>query len=157
MAWIAVGACAGRGPQPIAEAPSCRPTAPRIDASPRGEPVEFAPIGEPAARYNDPPPPAPHTPLDDAVIAAVGTAAVRAGLPVPLTDARLSRACADLAEVMPEERLAGIRFDNSLIEFALQRNGLIEPEVRLLFAWGDVASPAQFVRELSPRLAEVLR
>jgi uncharacterized protein YkwD len=155
VASIAVGACAVRG-QPIAEAPS-RPTAPRLDAISRGEPVEFTPIGEPAARYNDPPSPSPHSALGDAVVAAVGDAAMSAGLPVPLPDARLSRACADLAEVMPEDRIAGVRFDNSVVEFALQRNGIIEPEVRLLFAWGDVAAPEHFVRELQPRLAETVR
>ncbi|HEU4726886.1 MAG TPA: CAP domain-containing protein [Kofleriaceae bacterium] len=121
-----------------------------------GGPVVFAPAGAAALRYNEPQPPAPHSPIADAVIAAVGDAAARAGVAIPQPDARLFRACTDLAELVPPH-VAGGAFDDTAIAFALSRNGIIEPAVRLLFWWGDVEAPGQFVRELAPRLIEVLR
>ncbi len=123
-----------------------------------GGAIRLAPVNEPVALYNEPQPSISPSALGDAVTAAVGAAAVRAGLPVPLPDARLFRACADLAEVVPEEQgISGVTLDNTLIEFALQRNGIIEPAVRLLFGWGDLGVPARFAKELLPKLAEVLR
>ena len=150
IAWIVLAACSDRGPQRVGEAP-CWRRGPRISAA--GGPVTFAPTSEPAARYNEAPALAPHTALGDAATAAVRDAAARAGLPPPLPDARLFRACAELAAVVPEEGVIGY----AAVEFALQRNGIIEPSPHLLVLWGDIDSPELIVNELAPRLAEVLR
>jgi uncharacterized protein YkwD len=147
--WIVLGACTGIGPQRVGSQPSWRGGA---RAGPVTGPVTFAPTSEPATRYNDPPSAVPHTALNDAVTAAVRDAALRAGVHVPAPDARLFRACAELAEVVPEEGIIGY----TLVEFALQRNGIIEPSPHLLVVWGDVESPSLIVEQLQPRLAEVL-
>jgi uncharacterized protein YkwD len=149
VALVLLGACAGRGPQRLGQAPSWR----RSDGHARASgPVTFAPASEPAARYNEAQPSVPHTALNDAVTAAVRDAAARANLPAPQPDPRLFRACAELAEVVPEEGVIGY----SLVEFALQHNGIIEPSPHLLVVWGDISSPELIVKELQPRLVEVL-
>jgi uncharacterized protein YkwD len=149
--WIVLGACSpGTGPQRVGAQPSWRGGPPRT--SPVAGPVTFAPASEPATRYNEAPRPAPHNALDDAVIAAVKDAATRAGLRVPVPDARLFRACAELAEIVPEEGIVGY----TLVEFALQRNGIIEPSPHLLVVWGAIESPQPIVEQLQPRLAEIL-
>ena len=79
-------------------------------------------------------------------------AAARAHLPAPVADARLFRACAELAEIVPEDGV----IDYSLVEFALQRNGIIEPSPHLMVVWGDVDAPDLIVQQLEPRLAENL-
>ncbi|HEX2687718.1 MAG TPA: CAP domain-containing protein [Kofleriaceae bacterium] len=147
---LVLGACSGKGPQFVGEQPSWRGGAART--SQVVGPVTFAPVSEPAIRYNEPPKAAPHTALGDAVIAAVRDVATRAGLHVPVADARLFRACAELAEVVPEEGVVGYK----LVEFALQRNGIIEPSPHLLVIWGDIGSPELIVQQLQPRLAEIL-
>ena len=115
-------------------------------------PVTFAPTSEPVSHYNGSVPAPPHTPLNDAVIAAVRNAAARAGLGTPVPDARLFRACAELAEIVPEEGVVGY----TLVEFALQRNGLIEPSPHLLVVWGSIDSTELIVQQLAPRVAEIL-
>lgn len=150
VALLALAACPGQGPERIGEAPSWRRAAPRASAV--GGPVTFAPASEPASRYNEAPQPAPRSPLHDAVAAAVKDAAVRAGVHVPVPDARLFRACAELAEIVPEEGIVGY----TLVEFALQRNGIIEPSPHLLVVWGAIDAPGPIVEQLQPRLAEIL-
>ncbi|HEU4726885.1 MAG TPA: CAP domain-containing protein [Kofleriaceae bacterium] len=150
VALLTLAACPGQGPERIGEAPSWRRTAPRAGAV--AGPVTFAPASEPASRYNETPQPAPRSPLNDAVIAAVQDAALRAGLRLPVPDARLFRACAELAEVVPEEGIVGY----TLVEFALQRNGIIEPSPHLLVVWGAIDAPRPIVEQLQPRLAEIL-
>ena len=150
FAWLAAGvAGCAHGPQRIGERPSWRRGA---RAGAVSAPVTFAPASEPAARYNESPPPVPHTALHDAVIAAVRDTAARVGIAAPLADARLFRACAELAEVVPEEGVIAY----TLVEFALQHNGIIEPSPHLLVVWGDISSPELIVQELQPRLAELL-
>jgi uncharacterized protein YkwD len=150
---MVLAACSG---QLAIAPPSVAPTPPPV-AEATG-PIRLAAVSEAVARYEDAQPEAAHTALGDAVTAAVGDAAARAGLPIPMSDARLFQACADLAEIVPEENgISGVTLDNTIIEFALQRNGIIEPAVRLLFGWGDVGAPERFVKELQPKLAEVLR
>jgi uncharacterized protein YkwD len=147
VAVLALGGCSG-GPQRIGVEPSWRGGARTAVAGP----VTFAPTSEPASRYNEPQQLALHTPLGDAVTAAVADAAIRAGVRVPVADARLFRACAELAEVVPEEGIPGY----AIVEFALQRNGIIEPSPQLLIVWGDVDAPDAIVKQLQPRLAEIL-
>ena len=144
---IVLAACSGP-PQKVGTQPSWRKPG---EPKPVG-PVTFAPTSEPAPRYNEPLQPPPHTPLGDAVIAAVTAAATQAKVPVPAADARLFRACAELAQIVPEEGVVGY----SLVEFALQRNGIIEPSPHLLVVWGNFDAPDPIVEQLKPRLAEIL-
>jgi uncharacterized protein YkwD len=114
----------------------------------------FAPTSEPAAHYNEPPKSAPHTPLGDAVLAAVAGAAAKAGLPPPIADARLFRACAELAEVVPVPEDSVVSY--SLVEFALQRNGIIEPSPRLIVVWSNPDDPGPIIEQLQPQIVEML-
>jgi uncharacterized protein YkwD len=150
---LLVLACSGRGPQKVGAQPSWRngSGAAKGVAAPTG-PVTFAPSSQPAARYNEPITAPPRSALGDATIAAVRDAAKKAGTTIPAADARLFRACAELAEIVPEEGIISY----SLVEFALQRNGIIEPSPHLLVVWGDVDSPQLIVEQLQPRLAEIL-
>jgi uncharacterized protein YkwD len=148
--WFALGACSSAGPQRVGAEPSWRNGG--AHAAPSAGPVTFAPASEPAARYNDAVRSAPSTLLSDAVTAAVHAEAIRANVQVPVADARLFRACAELAAVVPEEGVASY----ALVEFARQRNGIIEPLPHLLVAWGDVDSPQRVVDKLEPQLAELL-
>jgi len=86
------------------------------------------------------------------MLAAVQAAASQAHTPAPLADARLYRACAELAEVVPEEGVVGY----TLVEFALQRNGIIEPSPHLLVVWGDVDKADDIVDQLRPHIPEIL-
>ncbi len=147
---IAAGCPSSGGPKQVGSQPSWRGSAAPAGASIAA--VKFAPTTEPAQRYNEPVQTAPRTPLGDAVTAAVKEAAQRAGTSVPVPDARLFRTCAELAEVVPEEGVIGY----SLVEFALHRNGIIEPSPHLLVVWGDIDSPQLIVEQLQPRLAEIL-
>ncbi len=147
----AIAACSGRGPQQIGTQPSWRKSnAPHV--VPAAGPVTFAPSNEAVARYNEPVRPPRRTALGDATIAAVREAAIAARTPIPVPDARLFEACSELAEIVPEEGIISY----SLVEFALQRNGIIEPSPHLLVVWGDVSSPELIVDQLKPRLAEIL-
>ena len=151
LALVAAAGCPGGGsPQQVGSQPSWRGSGAR-GAVPMA-PVTFAPTAEPAQRYNEPLQAPPQTALGDAVTAAVKDAAARAGTNIPIADARLFRTCAELAEVVPEEGVIGY----SLVEFALQRNGIIEPSPHLLVVWGDIDSPQLIVEQLQPRLAEIL-
>jgi uncharacterized protein YkwD len=150
---LALIACSGRGPQKVGTQPSWRGTgngSARVPA-PTG-PVTFAPSSTPVSRYNEPLQAPPRTPLGDATIAAVREAAIKAGTPVPVADARLFRACSELAEIVPEEGIIAYSF----VEFAMQRNGIIEPSPHMLLVWGDIDSPQVIVEQLAPRLADFL-
>lgn len=146
---LALLACSGRGPQKVGAQPSWRGSA-RVN--PPAGPVTFAPSSQPAVRYNEPVEAPPRSQLGDATILAVREAAAKAGTVIPIADARLFRACAELAEVVPEEGIISY----NVVEFALQRNGIVEPSPHLLVVWGDIDSPQLIVKELQPRLAEIL-
>jgi uncharacterized protein YkwD len=147
LALLCVAACSS-GTKRVGSQPSWR----GANTSNSVAPVTFAPTTEPAARYNEPLQPPPRTPLGDAVLAAVKEAAVIAKIPAPAADARLFRACNELAQIVPEDGVLGY----SLVEFALQRHGIIEPSPYLLVVWGDVEHPELIVEQLKPRLAEIL-
>ncbi len=146
---LMAAACSGRGPQSVGSQPSWRGKT-QVSGPPR--PVTFAPASAPVVRYNEPVEPPPPSALGDAVVAAVRDAAAQARLPVPVADARLFRACAELAAVVPEEGIISY----SLVEFALQRNGIIEPSPHLLVVWGDIDSPQLIVNQLRSRFAAIL-
>jgi len=151
-AWILVltAACAD-GPQRIGASPSWRTSPP--PATPPAGPVTFDPDSEPATHYNQAQAQPPQGLLASAVTAAVRDAAARAGVPAPESDARLFRTCTELAEVV----LAHGMVDYPVIEFALQRSGIIEPSPQLLIVWGDIDDPAPILKELTPRIDEALR
>ncbi len=151
LVLLLVAGCPKAGPQQVGTQPSWRGGT-TAKPGPKIGPVTFAPAAEPAQRYNEPLRAPPKTALGDAVIAAVRDAAGQAGTTVPVADARLFRACAELAEVVPEEGVIGY----SLVEFALHRNGIVEPSPHLLVVWGDIDSPELIVEQLKPRLAEIL-
>jgi uncharacterized protein YkwD len=147
-----LGGCSGQGPQRIGASPSWRGEGRGSAVVVAAAPAVFAPVTAPAARYNDAQPPAPHSELGDAVTSAVRDAAVSAGLPVPVPDARLFRACAELAGLVLRNGMVGY----PVIEFALQREGIIEPGPQILVVWGDVGSPGPIVEQLASQLASVL-
>lgn len=149
MFALVAAACSGRGPTTVGSQPSWRGTA-QVAAPMRS--VTLAPTTEAAARYNEAVAAPPASPLGDAIVAAVRAAAAKAHTQVPVPDARLFRACTELAQVVPEDGIIAY----PLIEFALQRNGIIEPSPNLLVVWGDLDSPQLIVDQLAPRLAEIL-
>ena len=150
LALLLVAGCPKNGPQQVGAQPSWRGGTAK--PSQKIGPVTFAPAADPAQRYNEPLQAPPKTVLGDAVVAAVRDAAAAAGTTIPIADARLFRACAELAEVVPEEGVIGY----SLVEFALHRNGIVEPSPHLLVVWGDIDSPELIVEQLKPRLVEIL-
>jgi uncharacterized protein YkwD len=145
---LALSACSS-GPTLVGASPSWRGSSQLTTSA--VEPVVFAPAAPPAAMYNRPPERAPSSPLGDAVVRAVSDAAKRAGIAPPLPDARLFRACEELAQVVPEQGVIAYR----VVEFAMQRNGLIEPSPHLLVVWGDLDDPQLIVEQLLPRFADM--
>jgi uncharacterized protein YkwD len=150
VVWAGLAACSGIGPQQIGARPSWRDPSP-VEAVAR--PITLAPATAAAARYNEPPQAPPPGALNDAVIAAVRDAASRIGVRAPFADARLFRACAELAEIVPVRGVIGYR----LVEFAIQRNGIVEPSPHLLVVWGAIDSPELVVDQLKPQLENILR
>lgn len=150
---LAVASACGGGTQRVGNQPSWRKdlTDGPVKKGATG-PVTFAPATEAATRYNEPLQAPAKSALGDAVINAVREAAVAAKLPVPAADARLFRACAELAEVVPEEGIVGY----NVVEFALQRNGIIEPSPHLLVVWADLGESDAIVEQLRPRISEIL-
>lgn len=150
--WLAVvlalAACSS-GTKRVGGKPSWRGHAPA--AKPVG-PVTFAPTSEPAARYNEPQQAPAPSPLGDAVVAAVKAAATKANLPVPAADARLFRACAELAEIIPEDGVIA----HSAVEFVLQRHGIVEPLVYRVAMWRDPDDLEDIVAQIEPQLAQIL-
>lgn len=157
MRWFAVlalllvaGCPSSGGPTQVGTQPSWRGSAqPPVALAP----ITFAPSAEPAQRYNEPVPPPPHSELGDAVTAAVRDAAQKLGAAAPAPDARLFRVCEELASVTPEDGTPPYR----VIEFAMHRNGIIEPSPRVLIMSGDVTSPKAIIAQLEPHLAEYLK
>jgi uncharacterized protein YkwD len=149
---LAVLAGCSSGTKRVGQQPSWRGNAASATPSKQVGPVVFAPASAAATRYNEPLQPPPPSALGDAAFAAVREAATRANLPVPAADARLFRACAELAEVVPEQGIVGY----PVVEFALQRHGIIEPSPHLLVVWGHIDEPELIVEQLRPRIAEIL-
>jgi uncharacterized protein YkwD len=149
VALLPLIACAGS--RDSSSRPSWRQE--QVARSGRSEPIviEMAPAAPAASWYNDPPiTPAPRSPLADAVLAEVGRVAAEIGKPVPAPDGRLYAAARQLAEVAPPD--APLVY--SLIEFALQRNGIIEPSPHLVI-WGPTEQE-DIIRSLAERLPAIL-
>jgi uncharacterized protein YkwD len=150
---VGLAACSG-GPRKVGGQPSWRQgTQLRASVSPgTGGPVVFKPASAASARYGEPATTAPASTLGDAVTAAVASAAKSMGLAAPVADGRLFTAAAELAEVVPDEGVIAY----SLVEFALQRQGIVEPSPHLLVVWGPLDDPGALVEQLSPRIPELL-
>lgn len=148
LALAAMG-CGGRGGQPSWRKPE------EVKAGPRGPvTIRFMPKTPAARGYNDPPiTPAPSSELGDAVVREVQKASAQIGKPAPLPDGRLFAAARELAEVAPQD----LPLVYSLIEFALQRNGIIEPSPHLVVIWGPIDEADEIVKSLSERLPAILR
>lgn len=86
------------------------------------------------------------------VLAAIAEASAESGLPAPVPDGRLYRALDELAEVTPVDTPVTY----SLIEFALQRNGIIEPSPHMVIIWGDMDAPEDIAAQLRERLGSIL-
>jgi uncharacterized protein YkwD len=71
---------------------------------------------------------------------------------VPEPDARLYAAATELAAVVPEA--APLAYQ--VVEFAMQRHGVIEPSPHLLIIWGPEDQPIGTTAELSERLRGIL-
>ena len=146
------------GPRKIGEQPSWRQSGPAQAsdgpaAAPLGEPFVFAPPGPAAQAYNDPPiAPAPSSPLADAIVGTVAEMYTSAGATAPRPDGRLYAAAAELAAVVPEDGPLAY----PLIEFALQRHGIVEPSPHLVMIWGPLDDPAPIVEQLRERLPAIL-
>jgi uncharacterized protein YkwD len=153
MLVILVGAC-GSGTRRVGGQPSWRGGGPtKAVAETRNiGPITFAPSSVAASRYNELFEAPEKTALGDAVIAATRDVATKAGTVMPVADGRLFEACKELAEVVPEEGVIGY----NVVEFALQRHGIIEPSPHLLVIWGAIDDPALIVEQLKPRIAEIL-
>ena len=139
IASLAIGACS-TGSRRVGSQPSWRGNG----TSTAVGPVTFAPASEPARNYNEPLQEPSHTPLGDALFAAIKEAAAKANVAAPVADARLFRACAELAEVVPEDGLVAY----SVVEFALQRHGIIEPSPHNIIVWGEVDKPDKIIEQL---------
>lgn len=147
MKWLLVlAACTGT--QQVGERPSWR----QGGSAQAVQPAVFAPDTQAVSRYNEPIQAPPSSPLGDSVIAEVAKIAQRVGRPMPIADARLFKACAELAQIYPQDGVIGY----DLVEFALQRNGIIEPSPRLLVVWGQLEDTAAIAQQLEPQLPDVL-
>ena len=73
-------------------------------------------------------------------------------MPVPFADARLFATAQALAPLVPDEGVVSY----SLVEFAMQREGIIEPSPHLLVVWGNVDDPDGIIGQLAPRIPELL-
>ena len=147
LALAALG-CGARGGQPSWRKPQ------ELKAGPRGPvTIHFVPKTPPARGYNDPPrTPPPKSDLGDAVVSEVERVSLQLGKPPPVADGRLFAAARELAEGAPQD----LPLVSSLIEFALQRNGIIEPSPHLVVIWGPTDDAGEIVKSLADRLPAIL-
>jgi len=89
----------------------------------------------------------------DGVAVAALEVATRLRKPIPKLDARLSAAAAELARVAPPDS----QLAYPLVEFALQRYGIIEPSPHIIVIWSERdGSASDIVDSLRERLPEIL-
>ncbi len=122
-------------------------------SSAKSEFLELHATATTVSKYNSPPRTnAPASTMSDVVLAAIADASAESGIAAPVPDGRLYRAMDELAAVTPVDTPVTY----SLIEFALQRNGIIEPSPHMVIIWGDMDAPASIAEQLRPRLASIL-
>ena len=133
MRWLVLSflVCACTNPQ-LAAPPWRKPPPPEQPEDVGG--TVFTPTAPPAARYNDPAPKLPPSPVADAVAVAVSVAAFELKLPQPERDGRLDAAAAELAAFLPKD----VTPPQDLTAFALTHFGIVEP-----FAYVVVATRGQ--------------
>jgi uncharacterized protein YkwD len=113
----------------------------------------FAPSAAAVEAYNDPPrTDAPSTPLGDAIVAGIVDVCEQLDLVAPVPDGRLFTAADELAAAVPED--APLAYP--MVEFALQRNGIIEPSPHLVVIWGPLDDPNAIMEQLGERLPSIL-
>ena len=116
-------------------------------------PIVFEPARAAATAYNEPSrAEAPSTPLGDAIVAGIREVSDELGIVSPEPDARLFAAADELAAAVPED--APLAYP--MVEFALQRNGIIEPSPHLVVIWGPLDDPAAIMEQLRLRLPAIL-
>ncbi len=152
----ALGGACGGGTKRVGRPPAWR--GPDKAAEPNRpesgtRPDRFAPTTPAATRYNDPPlAEAPSAPLADAIVAAIRDVAVASGTVAPRPDGRLYAAARELATVVPDSTSVPPR----LIDFTLQRNGIIEPNPKVLVIRGGPDDPAAVVEQLREELSALV-
>lgn len=116
--------------------------------------IELAPNGTSISEYNNPSrTEPPDSALATAVLTAINEASDELGLEPPVADGRLFQALSELAEIAPLDT----PLTYSLIEFAMQRQGIIEPSPHLVIISGDMNDAGPIVKELREGLAQTLR
>ncbi len=132
--------------------PAPRASARRTPNVPRG-PQLFSPTSPGARLYNDPQSGRwPASPGSQIVVDLVNQAAENLDRPRPRLDARLAQACAEIGRVVLPE----VATPYGLIEFELQRQGIIEPSPHLLIFWGS-PDREDTQDQLRHRINDVLR
>lgn len=153
---LVAAACGGsgtaRGGQPSwRKSPGAAASSERLSA--KSEFLELRATSTTVSRYNDPPrTEAPRSKLSQIILSAIRHASAESGIPAPTPDGRLYRALNELAEVTPVDTPVTY----SLIEFALQRNGIIEPSPHMVIIWCDLDEPEEITSQLRERLGVIL-
>jgi len=89
----------------------------------------------------------------DGIAVAALEVATRLRKPIPKLDPRLSAAAAELARVAPPDS----QLAYPLVEFALQRYGIVEPSPHIIVIWSERdGSASDIVDSLRERLPEIL-
>jgi uncharacterized protein YkwD len=146
LAVLLVGSACSSGPQKVGAQPSWRsPTTTAVA-------TVFEPQTQSVQQYNGPITAVPSSALGDATVAMVNKVSKNSNRAAPTADARLFEACAELASIVPENGVVSY----NVVEFAMQRHGIIEPSPHLLVVWGDIDDPATVIAQLEPRIPEIL-
>ncbi len=115
--------------------------------------IVFAPSGVAAIRYNEPAPVrAVPSPIENSIIHQIALLSAELGISPPVSDSRLDAAARDLAEVSPRVGTVAYR----MVEFALQRHGIIEPSPHLVLMRTPTANQKAVLGELGERLSTIL-
>jgi uncharacterized protein YkwD len=149
--WLALALLGCSRSGPVGQQPSWR-RPPQVATSglAAGQPLHFEPRTPASESYNDPPiTPAPSSPLADAIVDAVNQASLALGKEPPRPDGRLYAAVLELARVAPPSA----PLPNSLLEFTIQRQGIIEPAPHLLVSWGPIDDPEEVADRFRSGLA----
>jgi len=106
-----------------------------------------------ATRYNEPAGEGARSPLEARLVALVAEVARAERREAPRPDARLDRACADVARHSPPDG----RPSNELVQAAMWQNGLVEPPPHLIVATaGAGGDDDQVIAELRQQLPKAL-
>jgi uncharacterized protein YkwD len=114
--------------------------------------VAFEPRTAGATHYAGEGQEVPDSALARATREVVSRVAGQLGLPAPQADGRLFAAMAELSTLVPDEGVIAY----SLVEFALQRHGIVEPSPHLFVVWGDLGDPYSIAQQLEPKLPQLI-